>query len=94
MDLRGYTWWPIMDFVDWSYASAGRNVEEFVVDEAIVTARESSSAGKMRKMPFLRRMGLVRLEELDDGSLERVLTPAAERFSELAHGHLAVTPDA
>jgi beta-glucosidase len=94
MDLRGYTWWPIMDFVDWSYASAGRNVEEFVVDEAIVTARESSSAGKMRKTPFLRRMGLVRLEELDDGSLERVPTPAAERFNELAHAHLAVIPDA
>jgi beta-glucosidase len=96
MDLRGYTWWPIMDFVDWSYASAGRNVEEFVVDDAIVTARESSSADRAgtRKTPFLRRMGLIRLEEREDGSLERRPTRAATRFGELAHEALVVTPDA
>jgi beta-glucosidase len=90
IDLRGYTWWPIMDFVDWSYASAGRNVEEFAVDEAIVTARSSSSAtltGQVRKTPFLRRMGLVRLEELDDGSLQRVPTSSAARFSDLIRSH-------
>jgi beta-glucosidase len=89
VDLRGYTWWPIMDFVDWSYASAGRNVEEFAVDEAIVAARSSSSAtitGQVRKTPFLRRMGLVRLEELEDGSLQRVRTTAAARFSDLIRG--------
>jgi beta-glucosidase len=89
VDVRGYTWWPIMDFVDWSYASSGRNVEEFAVDEAIVVARSSSSAtltGQARKTPFLRRMGLVRLEELEDGSLARMPTPAATRFSELARG--------
>lgn len=89
VDLRGYTWWPIMDFVDWSYASAGRNVEEFAVDEALVAARSSSSrtlAGQARKTPFLRRMGLVRLEELEDGSLRRDPTRAAARFSELTMG--------
>jgi beta-glucosidase len=87
MDVRGYTWWPIMDFVDWSYASEGRNVEEFAVDDAIVTARATSSAaltGIPRKTPFLRRMGLIRLEEQVDGSLVRVPTPAAARFRELA----------
>ncbi|MEJ1231158.1 MAG: hypothetical protein WDM88_11760 [Galbitalea sp.] len=97
MDLRGYTWWPTMDFVDWSYASAGRNVEEFVVDDAIVLARESSSAStgeNTRKTPFLRRMGLIRLEELENGSLERRPTPAAARFRELAQEDLAVVPDA
>ena len=86
MDVRGYTWWPIMDFVDWSYASAGRNVEEFAVDEAILAARSVSSAtltGTAKKTPFLRRMGLIRLEEREDGSLERVPTGAAARFSEL-----------
>lgn len=89
LDLRGYTWWPIMDFVDWSYASAGRNVEEFAVDEAIIVARSSSNAtpiGPARKTPFLRRMGLVRLDELDDGSLKRVPTSAAARFSDLIRG--------
>jgi beta-glucosidase len=97
MDLRGYTWWPIMDFVDWSYASAGRNVEEFVVDDEIVSARQSSSAapaGGGRKTPFLRRMGLIRLEELEDGSLERRPTAAARRFAELARDELAAVPDA
>jgi beta-glucosidase len=83
MDLRGYTWWPVMDFIDWSYASAGRNVEEFAVDATILEARASSSAahpGDARKTPFLRRMGLIRLEELADGSLRRVPTSAAERY--------------
>lgn len=89
MDLRGYTWWPIMDFVDWSYASAGRNVEEFVVDDAIISARSTSSTsqlGDRRKTPFLRRMGLIRLEEGEDGHLGRVPTSAALRFAELAAG--------
>lgn len=94
LDVRGYTWWPIMDFVDWSYASEGRNVEEFIVDDAIVTARETSSAGNARKTPFLRRMGLIRLEELDDGSLERQLTPGAIRFRELAGDVAVLAPDA
>lgn len=86
VDLRGYTWWPMMDFVDWSYASEGRNIEEFAVDHAIVAARSTSSAerdGGTRKTPFLRRMGLIRLEELEDGSLMRVPTAAAVRFGEL-----------
>jgi beta-glucosidase len=87
MDLRGYTWWPIMDFVDWSYASEGRNVEEFIVDEAILTSRAASNAGgatiagMVTKTPFLRRMGLIRLDEEEDGRLTRTLTPAAERFT-------------
>ena len=97
MDLRGYTWWPILDFVDWSYASEGRNVEEFAVDGAIVSARSSSSADPTtiaRKTPFLRRMGLIRLEERDDGSLVRVPTHAAARFRELALGAEVREPDA
>ena len=97
MDLRGYTWWPVMDFVDWSYASEGRNIEEFHVDEAIVSARSSSSsspAGHRAKTPFLRRMGLIRLEEGADGGLTRVPTPAAERFRELSIGAAVLEPDA
>ena len=82
VDIRGYTWWPIMDFVDWSFASAGRNVEEFVVDDELVRARES--VGAASKTPYLRRMGLIRLDEQSDGSLLRTPTPAAERFSSFA----------
>jgi beta-glucosidase/6-phospho-beta-glucosidase/beta-galactosidase len=80
VDVRGYTWWPVFDFVDWSYASGGRNVEEFVVADAVVAARQGSGA----KTPYLRRMGLVRLEERSDGTLERVPTPAAEEFARVA----------
>jgi len=86
-DIRGFTWWPLFDFVDWSYASGGRNVEEFVLDEAVVAARTDSSVGS--KAPFLRRMGLVRLEEQHDGSLLRVPTAAARAFARhaLASAH-------
>ncbi|PZE26028.1 family 1 glycosylhydrolase [Curtobacterium sp. MCBD17_028] len=76
MDLRGYTWWPLFDFVDWSYASGGRNVEEFAVPDEVVAARVVGG----RKTPSLRRMGLVRLEEQADGSLQRVPTGAAAAF--------------
>lgn len=83
VDIRGYTWWPLFDFVDWSFASGGRNVEEFAVPDEVVSARTSSDdgTGPARKTPFLRRMGLVRLEEHEDGRLVRVRTSAAERFS-------------
>jgi beta-glucosidase/6-phospho-beta-glucosidase/beta-galactosidase len=80
VDVRGYTWWPVFDFVDWSYASGGRNVEEFGVDESVVQERQAAAAGSGAKTPFLRRMGLIRLEEQPDGSLARVPTPAAEGF--------------
>jgi hypothetical protein len=86
VDIRGYTWWPLFDFVDWSYASGGRNVEEFAVAQEVVSARTSISEHDRpaAKTPFLRRMGLIRLEEREDGSLERVATGAAERFTLLA----------
>lgn len=84
LDIRGYTWWPIFDFVDWSYASGGRNVEEFVVDDDIVAARQHSGEGARPKTPFLRRMGVIRLDEQDDGRLARVPTVAAELYARLA----------
>jgi beta-glucosidase len=85
-DIRGYAWWPLFDFVDWSYASGGRNVEEFLVDDAVIASRihSPSSHGVRSKTPFLRRMGLVRLDEQSDGSLTRTRTPAADRFAALS----------
>ncbi|WP_375387650.1 family 1 glycosylhydrolase [uncultured Amnibacterium sp.] len=89
-DIRGYTWWPLLDFVDWSYASGGRNVEEFLLSpaasgQAIGSARAEifgdTAAGKSA---FLRRMGLLALEEQPDGSLRRVATAAAPVFERLA----------
>ena len=89
-DIRGYTWWPMFDFVDWSWAADGANVEEFVVEtvaaDGTTTIGPAPSLGdpSMGKAPFLRRMGLVRLEELSDGTLRRVPTPAAELFREMS----------
>ncbi|WP_104201220.1 family 1 glycosylhydrolase [Cryobacterium sp. Y29] len=89
-DIRGYTWWPMFDFVDWSWAADGTNVEEFVVEN--VAADGTTSVGpapslgdpSQGKTPFLRRMGLVRLDERPDGTLTRVPTPAAALFRELS----------
>lgn len=90
LDVRGYTWWPLFDFVDWSWAAGGVNVEEFVVERT--TADGATDIGPAPalgdpadgKTAFLRRMGLVRLEEQPDGTLTRVPTPAATRFRELS----------
>jgi beta-glucosidase/6-phospho-beta-glucosidase/beta-galactosidase len=79
MDLRGYTWWPLVDFVDWSWAAGGRNVEEFAVPPEVVAARAASGTVE----PYLRRMGLARLEEVG-GVLERRPDAAAAAFAELA----------
>lgn len=90
IDIRGYTWWPLFDFVDWSWAAGGSNVEEFVVERT--TSDGSTEIGPALplgdpadgKTAFLRRMGLVRLEEGSGGSLDRVPTPAAALFRELS----------
>ena len=90
LDIRGLTWWPLFDFVDWSWAAGGANVEEFIV-ETVTTGGtiEVAAAPPLGdpadgKSAFLRRMGLVRLEERADGSLERVATPAAAAFARMA----------
>ena len=91
VDIRGYTWWPLLDFVDWSYASGGENVEEFLLVTALSDGSDVPSAQTVisadplsGKSAFLRRMGLVRLEESADGRLKRVPTSAALRFRELS----------
>jgi beta-glucosidase len=81
VDVRGWTWWPVFDFVDWSYASGGVNVEEFAVPPEVIAARQQAGGPKE---PFLRRMGLVRLEERADGTLDRVETAAAAAFRAVA----------
>lgn len=86
MDVRGYTWWPLLDFVDWSWAAGGANVEEFAVAQAradgstVIAPAPPLGDPADGKTPFLRRMGLVRLEETPDG-LERRPTAAAADFA-------------
>ena len=88
VDVRGYTWWPFFDFVDWSYASGGVNVEEFAIPDDVLDARLSAQAapGRVPKTPFLRRMGLIGLDERPDGTLSLRRTPAAAQFAALAGG--------
>jgi beta-glucosidase len=81
LDIRGYTWWPLLDFVDWSYASGGRNVEEFVLDRTAVAPTAEMYADVADGVtPFLRRMGLISL----DGNLVRSDTEAATAFTKEA----------
>jgi hypothetical protein len=79
-DVRGYTWWPLFDFVDWSYASGGRNVEEFVLDadSGLTAEQEVFAVSSDDLAPFLRRMGLVTLEGPD---LARKATTASVSFA-------------
>lgn len=80
LDIRGWTWWPLTDFVDWSYASGGRNVEEFTISEDVVRQRTGSGALE----PYLRRMGLLRLQERPGHVMERVRTEAADEYRRVA----------
>lgn len=92
VDIRGYTWWPLFDFVDWSWAAGGANVEEFAVprtqSDGSVRVGPAPPLGDPRdgKTAFLRRMGLVRLEEQADGSLIRRPTAVAAEFARLTDG--------
>ncbi|MGV8979034.1 MAG: family 1 glycosylhydrolase [Cellulomonas sp.] len=85
IDLRGLTWWPLFDFVDWSFTAGGESVEEFLVSDS-----DSSTATYLAQQPlgdptdgvepFLRRMGLVRLQTNVGGGLDRVETTSAKAF--------------
>jgi hypothetical protein len=81
--VLGLTWWPLFDFVDWSWASGGAVVEEFY--------RRATPGDRPRPVPppgipggpvepFLRRMGLYELGPGADGPLTRLPTAALERF--------------
>lgn len=87
VDVRGLTWWPLLDFVDWSYASGGRNVEEFVLDPATATDATAETFAETGRglTPFLRRMGLFALNEQADGDLARTPTVATAAFPRADH---------
>ncbi len=95
-DVRGYTWWPLTDFVDWSWASGGRNVEEFLLDGAPGTSSVDQRFGDpvAGRAAFLRRMGLFALRPAPDGTLRRVRTAAADAFAAAATSGVVALPDA
>jgi beta-glucosidase len=83
IDLRGITWWPLFDFVDWSWGSGGGVVEEFytridgVISPVIPPPPSAGIAA------YFRRMGLWTLRE-DAGLISRVRTSAASTFATAA----------
>lgn len=85
IDLRGLTWWPLFDFVDWSFTAGGASVEEFLVSDsesasATYTVQQPLGDPADGVEPFLRRMGLVRLQANAGGGLDRVATSSAKAF--------------
>ncbi len=90
VDVRGLTWWPMFDFVDWSFVGDGQSVEEFLVHspdgDGTVVLQAPAPLGDPSDgvTAFLRRMGLIRLEEAADGSLIRHETAAASAYRALS----------
>jgi len=88
IDVRGLTWWPLIDFIDWSYISDGVSVEEFVTGVVDAETRE------LRPVPipgrvgddmqtFVRHMGLLELTTDPDGQLVHESTTVSRRLGEL-----------
>ncbi|GIF22765.1 beta-glucosidase/6-phospho-beta-glucosidase/beta-galactosidase [Actinoplanes tereljensis] len=82
LDIRGYTWWPLLDFVDWSYASGGRNVEEFMLDPGSGATPTAEVYADITQgvTPFLRRMGLLTVND----DLRRSETEASTAYRKQA----------
>ena len=81
----GLVWWPLFDFVDWSFATGEQVIEEFYsrIDgriSPIVPPRRGAAIDA-----YFRRMGLWRLESAGS-DIRRVATRAAAAFSRHARG--------
>lgn len=86
--IWGYTWWPLFDFVDWGISAGGVPFEDFLVrlehaDGSVAFAPLPSPglrAGREDGVgPWLRPMGLWRLQDTADG-LQRLETSTAGVF--------------
>jgi beta-glucosidase/6-phospho-beta-glucosidase/beta-galactosidase len=94
--VQGLTWWPLVDFVDWSWASGGAVVEEFYLrDAASGQPRPVQPAGQPGGpvTPFLRRMGIYSLHADGAGRLVREPTELLQRFRDHAFGETARAGD-
>jgi beta-glucosidase len=83
VDLRGVTWWPLFDFVDWSWGSGGGVVEEFYTRTNGIISPVIPPPPSAGIAAYFRRMGLWTLHE-DDGFISRVRTQAATAFAAAA----------
>jgi beta-glucosidase len=87
IDLRGVTWWPLFDFVDWSWGSGGGVVEEFYTRVDGIISPVIPPPPSAGIAAYFRRMGLWTLEE-NAGSISRVRTSAAATFALAAQSPL------
>ncbi len=92
VDLRGVTWWPLFDFVDWSWGSGGGVVEEFYtrIDGVISPVIPPPTSAGIAS--YFRRMGLWRLSE-NNGSISRTRTSAATAFQRAVQGPAPSSPE-
>lgn len=76
----GLVWWPLFDFVDWSWATGSQVIEEFysVIDGKVSPIHPPQRGAGIDA--YFRRMGLCRLVS-EDGEILRVPTAAAEAYS-------------
>jgi hypothetical protein len=96
--IVGLTWRPLMDFVDWAWASDGAVIEEFYMRDGVDgLPRPVAPPGRPGGPPgeFLRQMGMYSLVPDGDGRLERSPTTLVEHFRSLAlgAGEAAIRPD-
>jgi beta-glucosidase len=75
----GLVWWPLFDFVDWSWATGSQVIEEFysVIDGKVSPIHPPHRGDGIDA--YFRRMGLYRLVS-KDGDIARVPTAAAEAY--------------
>ena len=101
--VAGYTWWPLIDLIDWSYGAGDHLADDFVAHtgyppqgaHAPDTAAFARTMGweAVRSYPlsrYLRRMGLWRLDGEGGGAgFARVETAAARHMRALIGRHVA-----
>ena len=80
LPVVGLVWWPLFDFVDWSWATGDQVIEEFysVIDGKISPIFPPTRGAGIDA--YFRRMGLWKLVA-DGTDIRRVATPAATAYS-------------
>lgn len=75
----GLVWWPLFDFVDWSFATGDQVIEEFysIIDGKISPIFPPKRGAGINA--YFRRMGLWKLVA-DGTDIRRVATPAARAY--------------
>jgi beta-glucosidase/6-phospho-beta-glucosidase/beta-galactosidase len=83
--VLGLVWWPLFDFVDWSWATGEQVIEEFYlrVDGEISPIHPPKRGSDIEA--YFRRMGLYRLA-VEGADIVRLPTPAAEAFRRHVRG--------